>query len=35
MIKGAIIQLLSSDVAIEREKVLVCFLMGVKTHSTM
>ncbi|HEM8709640.1 TPA: TetR/AcrR family transcriptional regulator [Acinetobacter baumannii] len=28
MIEGAIIQLLSSDVAIEREKVLDCFLVG-------
>jgi len=35
MIEGAIIQLLSSDVAIEREKVLDCFLMGLKTHSSM
>jgi AcrR family transcriptional regulator len=30
MIEGAIIQLLSSDVANEREKVLDCFLMGLK-----
>jgi len=30
MIEGAIIQLLSSDVAIEQEKVLDCFLMGMK-----
>jgi len=29
MIEGAIIQLLSSDVVIEREKVLDCFLMGL------
>ncbi|MDV7708019.1 helix-turn-helix domain-containing protein [Acinetobacter pittii] len=28
MIEGAIIQLLSSDVAIERERVLECFLLG-------
>jgi hypothetical protein len=30
MIEGAIIQLLSSDVANEQEKVLDCFLMGLK-----
>ncbi|MDP7901854.1 TetR family transcriptional regulator, partial [Acinetobacter pittii] len=29
MIEGTIIQLLSSDVAIEREKVLDCFLAGL------
>ncbi len=28
MVEGAIIQLLSSDVAIERERVLECFLLG-------
>jgi hypothetical protein len=28
MIEGAIIQLISSDVAIERERVLECFLLG-------
>ncbi|MDP7814836.1 TetR family transcriptional regulator, partial [Acinetobacter pittii] len=28
MIEGAIIQLLSSDVTIERERVLECFLLG-------
>ncbi len=30
MIEGAIIQLLSSDVAIERERVLECFLLGFR-----
>ncbi|MDU6286196.1 MAG: TetR family transcriptional regulator, partial [Acinetobacter sp.] len=28
MIEGAIIQLLSSEVAIERDRVLECFLLG-------
>ncbi|MDR3041006.1 MAG: TetR family transcriptional regulator, partial [Acinetobacter pittii] len=28
MIEGAIIQLIGSDVAIERERVLECFLLG-------